>query len=779
MAWKTAILCYTDKKHGKTVARSYTGVSASGSLSDACKYVARPEESLCFAHMHAEVGGELKRIPMRDEDQSYLATVQRRWQNIVDSETGAGERDWIGTGRAQKNSVSAYGYIIPLPNDVFYSDPTQTRSKIETLLKSIYGDETSDLTYALHRGNARYSEHEQNLHLHVLIRPRGLDGKKWQRGTSELLQWNVEKRERLGEVLQSWGYEIEHTPVGKGQKRFTREEHAVFLEKEGAVVSEAVRSFGTALKMKNEGSRLSRWSAASALRWSAYQSAMNDVTWTDALKEQGWIFVRSDGDRRTWQIKDIQTGRTFALRRLFSCKEQEVEDYVREMQTAIESTKAELSRIRRERPGAIERARQHGPNFSQALGSGIGTAIAREPAGALMMLMACPGIGLIIAALFIALKAMESNIAFNERELKSSLTASWKEEKDLRLSLCGRLTELAQQQKSRPVSEYAQSDQAQLSAEVQAMMEGPRTQQPQHRKQRLTEMPAESSEETIARHEARAKAETAEETIARHEARAKAETAEYEKISADRYTVVMAEWKRVLNTLHYGGTEGADAEYDATVALLERGYTKHEIRGAFLKLPSFYEGKVPSGVDGVFTAINTGRLKPTIRSAQPQSLPASARPSAKTEQPRIFGAGQASLTQAIRSGDLRTAGKLDKNADGIADSAQDVDSDGDGVSDAVEHKEGLNAFHVKQEQHGETIVEQWNDMKKTALEKGKKDSGILNYSTTEKLLKKYSITEIKTAFKSSGEPIPSGVLRCLADTKNALEDSFGEAEAYR
>ena len=100
MAWKTAILCYTDKKSGRTVARSYTGIGASSSLSGACRYIARPEESLCFAHMHAEAGQELKRIPMSDNDQSYLSTVQNRWKRIVDCETGLSPKDWIGTGRA-------------------------------------------------------------------------------------------------------------------------------------------------------------------------------------------------------------------------------------------------------------------------------------------------------------------------------------------------------------------------------------------------------------------------------------------------------------------------------------------------------------------------------------------------------------------------------------------------------------------------------------------------------------------------------------------------------
>jgi hypothetical protein len=326
---------------------------------------------------------------MNDEDKNYLQTVQRRWKTIVECETGLQAKDWSGSGRAQSNGTSAYGYILPLPNDVFDADPSKMRAQIEELLTTLYQNDTTDLTYALHRGES--ASHEQNLHIHVYVRPRNRSGKKWRMSKSELWEWNKEKLNTFGCVLESWGYEVEHTENGKGQKRHGRDESAVFLRKgEQGVVSERVKAFGTALNLKNESNRCSRWHASLALRYSAYACAMNGGSWADSLKAHGWTLEQASSERRTWQIKDAQTGKAFALRRIFSCKEQEVDAYLMEMRRAIESAQKEISRIRRDRPGEFEKMRRSGPTFGDALGSGIGKAIQKEPMGALMMLMMCP-----------------------------------------------------------------------------------------------------------------------------------------------------------------------------------------------------------------------------------------------------------------------------------------------------------------------------------------------------------------------------------------------------
>ena len=79
MAWKPAILNYTEKKNGKTSVRSYAGISASASLTSGCAYIARPQECMCLGHMSASDGQPLMRIPLNDDDSSYLKTVQKRW----------------------------------------------------------------------------------------------------------------------------------------------------------------------------------------------------------------------------------------------------------------------------------------------------------------------------------------------------------------------------------------------------------------------------------------------------------------------------------------------------------------------------------------------------------------------------------------------------------------------------------------------------------------------------------------------------------------------------
>lgn len=624
MAWKASVLCYTTKKNGKTCVRSYAGVSASPELVAGCAYIGRSEECVCMGHLHAETGGTLERLPMNDEDQTYLKTVQKHWARIVEAETGVTSKDWSGSGWARSDATSAYAYIIPLPNDCL-DDPTKMRDRIETLLKTMYVGDTMDLSYALHSGEK--GDHDKNLHLHIYVRPRRTDGKKWRMGKGELLKWNEEKRLMLERVLQSWGYETEFVPTGKGQKRMTRGEHAIFLRKGDAVASEPVRIAGTALKKKNEGNRNSRWHAGLALRYSAYRAVVKNCSWADALREQGWELCRAEGDRRTWQICDVESGKTFALRRLFSCKEQEVENYLQEMKGAIEQAQIEIARIKQERPEAFAHAHRSGPTptLGSILGDTLGKSVRQEPGGAIALLLLCPALIVLVAALLVAVKGLEENAVSDEKALKSTLSASWKEEKELRTQVRERLSSFVQQ-KNRP-------------------------------------------------------------------------------------------------------------------------------------------------------------LPPSIGSTPIQSPTASARPSARQEKPRIFGAGQQSLEQAIRTGDLKTAGKIDKDHDGIADILEQpsiIDADGNGIDDNVDYYKRLEKFHVKQETaHVKTIVEQWHDMKKQALADGKKkDSGILNYDVTKKMLKKYGIDEIKTAFKASSNPIPSGVLRCLADAKQAREDEY-EAETMR
>ena len=533
--------------------RSFSGFSASDALAVSVAYIFRPEECMCCGHLHAEPDGSFKRIQKRDDDPSYLATVRNHWKAIVESETGLDSRDWKGKGRPRPDATSAYGYVIPLPNDSL-DDPKETRNRIEYLLSSMYANDSMDITYALHRGEAHNAEHDQNLHLHIFVRPRTPSGSKWRMNKRELWQWNKTKRVQLGQVLQSWGYEVDYsTPEGQGQKRRSRDDYAVFLRKDesNGVVSERVKTFGTALRLKNEGSRSSRWHASCALRYSAYLCAMNGGSWEASLREQEWELCRGSGDRQTWQIKDTQTGKAYALRRLFSCRETEVEQYLREIRSSIEQAQVELAKIRIEIPGAFEHARRNSPSFGQAFGSGIGKAVQREPMGALMLLLLLPGLGVLLAAFLIALKGLDDARQFDEKTLKTALSASWKEEKSLRVELKEKLVTLTQAQKSRPVS----------SPTIQP---------------------------------------------------------------------------------------------------------------------------------------TNPTLPPTIRSPQPPISPASARPGVRSERPRAFGVGQAPLSQAIRSGDLKTAGALDKNRDGIADSQHPVDTDGNGVSYAVEHKEGVRTFHVKQ-----------------------------------------------------------------------------------
>lgn len=612
MAWKPVILSYTEKKNGKVGVRAYSGVSAGDALSSGCAYIFRSDEAVCCGHLHAEPGEEYVRIPKRECDDTYLATVRNKWKSIVESETGLAPKDWEGSGWARSDATCAYAYILPLPNDTFDNAPGETRQRIETLLASIYGHDSTDISYALHKGES--AQHEQNTHLHIYIRPRNQSGKKWRMNRGELLQWHEEKRRRFGDVLSGWGYEVEHVANGNGNKRRTRGAHGVFLRKgEDGVVSESVRRFGTALKAKNEGSRTSRWHAACALRWSAYQAVVKGTSWAEALREQGWELCRAEGPRQTWQIRDTESGKAFALRRLFSCREAEVDSHIMEMRKAIEEGQATLAKIRRERPEEYHRAMASGPTLGKLLGSSLARGVQQEPGGAIALLLLCPGIVFLVTALIVALRGLEkAHATADEATLKTELASSWREEKSLRQEVKERLSSFA--------SERPSADPA-------------REQKP------------------------------------------KAEPKQEQK---------------------------------------------------------------PQPTQEIRVQVDV-RIQP-----QPQEQKTRRRFFGQGVARRVFGQGQRSLSEAIKAGDLKTAGKLDKDRDGIADVLEKpkiVDADGNGVDDTVDYKKSVEKFHAKQTSVDvrREIVAFWDDRKRVAIEeRGLKDSGILDYRVTSALLKKGS-----------------------------------------
>lgn len=262
------------------------------------------------------------------EDQRQILA---RWRHIYAQETGRtplegtenfspGQRKAGPKGRWDARVMERLA--IPLPNDIFdgIEDPPEMRRRVRQLVFRLELNST-DIIWALHRGHRPGKA--DNLHIHVVFRPRGIDGKKLHWTRNELKLW----RERQHRAITGWVIQqgIDAQVPGPSAAIHLGPRKAALAARGVTLHNGDDQRMARVLDLANA----TRQDAAEAAKaaWEAAEPGGG----LEALALEGWQLVQ-EGGRGTWTlVLDVAPHVRFAVRRLIGIRERDVAERVQAM----------------------------------------------------------------------------------------------------------------------------------------------------------------------------------------------------------------------------------------------------------------------------------------------------------------------------------------------------------------------------------------------------------------------------------------------------------------
>jgi hypothetical protein len=250
--------------------------------------------------------------------------ARERWKHIGRMETGLAPLD-TPAGRARSDACVQVRLFLPLPNMVFDGMAAQEiRTAVNALVRDFELDST-DVVWSLHKGTPPHKEknrREQNLHLHIVYRPRNEGGKKHRICIRREV---VTLREVLGGWLQERGYEIDWKSISNPGKRRHISPEKIAIAERGELLHSPEEKLQADLTLaKRLVAKLTRKEARRILLELLRSEEAAFSRLEEEITSKGWSVSRiRRGKRNTWILKD-DSGKELALRRILNCREDEV-----------------------------------------------------------------------------------------------------------------------------------------------------------------------------------------------------------------------------------------------------------------------------------------------------------------------------------------------------------------------------------------------------------------------------------------------------------------------
>jgi len=256
--------------------------------------------------------------------------AKERWSTIGRMETGLAPLD-TPAGRARSDACIQVRLFLPLPNLVFDGMTDKNiREAVEELLAGT-GLDTTDLFWALHRGeNRSIKERARNLHLHIAYRPRNAAGRKHR---ISIRREVVILRTALGSWLEQRGYAVDWKSVEQpGVRRHIAPEKIAIAERGEELHSRKDELQAELTSAKRTLAVLSRKDIEQRIVAALGSPSFGYEQLETVLREGGWrLEQKRRGKRMTWLIVENEGGKEFALRRIFERTERETDAIMKKL----------------------------------------------------------------------------------------------------------------------------------------------------------------------------------------------------------------------------------------------------------------------------------------------------------------------------------------------------------------------------------------------------------------------------------------------------------------
>jgi hypothetical protein len=344
------------------VSNNFTGVCAGrkdyAKAAAHWKYISREKECLEFEHISRNFEN-LEILSDRYE-------ISRKWTEISCSETGISCEKDFEKMRTRKDAKIAEKFNVPLPNDIFENCDAEERKNICRKIAYAVAGDSADFSYALHRG--KKEGQTQNLHLHVIFRMRNRDGKKPHYTKIEKNDEMEKMREKIAEVLEEQGYDA--TTEKRKDRPDTKKINGQKWEmwRKGKLRNprdvRACEYLEARRKYSNENQKI------------AYLAARQFFEEEEGKLPKKWGIVErvaknSTKKRKTLTIVDLQTGKSYALRRLLGVSEMEIREKIQKKIQKMKETEIEMRENEAEKAMEEREKRYARGKYRQIKGPGV------------------------------------------------------------------------------------------------------------------------------------------------------------------------------------------------------------------------------------------------------------------------------------------------------------------------------------------------------------------------------------------------------------------------
>jgi len=322
------------------------------------KYITRAKECLEFEHISRNFEN-LEILSDRYE-------ISRKWTEISCVETGISKEKDFEKMRTRKDAQIAEKYNVPLPNDIFENCDDEERKNICRKIAYAVAGDSADFSYALHRG--KKEGQTQNLHLHVIFRSREKDGKKTQYDRQGKKMQMEKMREKIAEVLEEQGYDA--TTEKRKDRPDTKKIDGQKWEmwRRGKLKNSrdvrACEYLEMRKKYANENQKI------------AYLAARQFFGEEEGKLPEKWGIVErvaknSTKKRKTLTIVDLQSGKSYAVRRLLGVSEMEIREKIQKKIQKMKETEIEMRENEAEKAMEEREKRYARGKYRQIKGPGV------------------------------------------------------------------------------------------------------------------------------------------------------------------------------------------------------------------------------------------------------------------------------------------------------------------------------------------------------------------------------------------------------------------------
>lgn len=322
------------------------------------KYITREKECLEFEHISRNFEN-LEILSDRYE-------ISRKWTEISCVETGISCEKDFEKMRTRKDAKIAEKFNVPLPNDMFENCDAEERKNICRKIAYAVAGDSADFSYALHRG--KKEGQTQNLHLHIIFRTRKKNGKKPDFSKLEKIEEMEKMREKIAEVLEEQGYDA--TTEKRKDRPDTKKINGQKWEmwRKGKLKNSrdvrACEYLEMRKKYANENQKI------------AYLAARQFFAEEEGKLPKKWGIVErvaknSTKKRKTLTIVDLQTGKSYALRRLLGVSEMEIREKIQKKIQKMKETEIEMRENEAEKAMEEREKRYARGKYRQIKGPGV------------------------------------------------------------------------------------------------------------------------------------------------------------------------------------------------------------------------------------------------------------------------------------------------------------------------------------------------------------------------------------------------------------------------